>query len=225
MQQQRGKTVSTALGPRTRDKAPQAVTRPSRSEPGAAVLGDPIAFLRGFLEHPKEVGSVVPSSAYLEQRLAQMAGIDRAQTVVELGPGTGGTTRALLRALGPDATLLAIELSAMFHARLLERVTDRRLIVQLGSAEHLSDILRARRLPAPDAIVSGIPFSTMSLDLGNRIAAAIEACLAPGGRFVAYQVRGHVADRVSPYLGPAEVAWEARNIPPLRVYRWVKRSC
>jgi phospholipid N-methyltransferase len=188
----------------------------------ASLLGDQIAFGRGFLAHPRQVGSIVPSSHVLEQRLVRAAGLAQARTVVELGPGTGGTTRAFLRALRPDARLLAIELSPTFHARLVDSLRDSRLIVQLGSAEQLAEMLQTWRLPSPDAVLSGIPFSTMPPAVGQAIAASIAACLAPGGRFVAYQVRGHVADVVAPYLGAPALAWEWFNVPPLRVYRWVK---
>lgn len=179
-------------------------------------------FLRGFLAHPREVGSVVPSSRFLERRLVRAAGIAQARCVVELGPGTGGTTRALLRAAGAETQVLAIELSPVYHARLRAQLAQTRLALQLGSAEQLEQILHDRRLPPPDAIVSGIPFSTLPAAAADRVAAAVAQCLAPGGRFVAYQVRAHVADFVRPYLGEPEVSWEWRNVPPVRVFRWVK---
>ncbi|HEU0199345.1 MAG TPA: methyltransferase type 12 [Burkholderiaceae bacterium] len=189
-----------------------------------SIFSDELAFMRGFLAHPRQVGSVVPSSIALEQRLVRAADLARAQTVVELGPGTGGTTRALLDSLRPDARLLAVELSPEFHARLVGRFSDPRLLPQLGSAEQLGELLQRWRLPAPDVVLSGIPFSTMPPAIADRIANIIADCLAPGGRFVAYQVRAHVADFVSPYLGPPAIAWELRNVPPLRVFRWVKRD-
>lgn len=188
----------------------------------ARTLTDAHAFLKGFLAHPAQVGSVVPSSAALERRLIEALDLSAARTVVELGPGTGGTTRALLRALPSDAKLLAIELSADFHARLSARLRDPRLILQLGSAEHLLDLLRDWRLPAPDAIVSGIPFSTMPREVAERIAAAIAQALAPGGRFVAYQFRADVVRYIRPHLGEPHTEWEWINIPPMRVFRWVK---
>jgi phosphatidylethanolamine/phosphatidyl-N-methylethanolamine N-methyltransferase len=186
----------------------------------AATLADRIAFLRGFVRDPAGVGSVVPSSHRLEQRLVRNARIADARTVVELGPGTGGTTRAFLRAMGPQARLLAIELDPVFHARLASGIRDPRLTVECASAEAIAQLLAARRLPAPDAIVSGIPFSTMPVDVGERIAEAIAATLAPGGRFVAYQVRPRVADVVTPHLGAPSRQWEVWNIPPMRVFTW-----
>jgi phospholipid N-methyltransferase len=187
-----------------------------------AAARDDIAFLKGFLQHPDQVGSVIPSSGFLEQRLVRCAQVGSARCVVELGPGTGGTTRALLDAMRIDATLLAIELSPTFHARISNVIDDARFIAQLGSAEHIAEFLAARRLPAPDAVISGIPFSTMPADVADRIAKAIAGVLAPGGRFVAYQVRAHVANYTTPYLGQPKKQWEMINIPPVRVFTWTK---
>jgi len=183
---------------------------------------DNSAFLRGFLERPREVGSIVPSSPFLEAKIVRAADPGRARCLVELGPGTGGSTRALLRALPAEARLLAVELNPGFCERLNARLGDARLVVQAGSAEDLAAHLARWSLPAPEVVVSGIPFSTMPPDCAERIAAAIHEVLAPGGCFVAYQFRGHVARYLEPHLGAPQVGWEWRNIPPMRVYRWVK---
>ncbi len=182
---------------------------------------DRLAFLKGFLRQPRDVGSVIPSSRFLERRMVRMAGIAQAQSVVELGPGTGGTTRAILAAMPESATLLAIELDPAFADHIRE-IDDRRLIVHQGSAEQLAELIAAHRLRPPDAILSGIPFSTMPREAGTRIVEAVRDVLAPGGCFVAYQFRGAVADRARPILGEPEVSAEILNIPPMRVYRWRK---
>lgn len=179
-------------------------------------------FLRGFLRNPAQVGSVVPSSPQLERRLVQCAQVRHARTVVELGPGTGGTTRALLKAMAPGAVLLAIELDPGFFDGLQRSIGDPRLLLEQGSAEKLGDLLEEHGLPQPDAIVSGIPFSTMPAPVSRNIARCIAQVLRPGGRFVAYQVRAHVADFVSPHLGAPEKQWEVLNVPPVRVFTWVK---
>lgn len=198
---------------------------PGAGEPetGASTLADRLAFLVGFIRDPSGVGSVAPSSARLERRLVRNARIAEARTIVELGPGTGGTTRAFLKAMGPQARLMTIELDPVFHARLSDTLRDPRLFVEHGSAERIGEFLAARRLPAPDAIVSGIPFSTMPQAVGERIAASVAEVLAPGGRFVAYQVRPRVAEFTSPHLGAPKFEWEAWNIPPMRVFTWIKR--
>jgi phospholipid N-methyltransferase len=182
---------------------------------------DRLQFFRGFLRQPQRVGSVVPSSRYLEQRLVELAEIASARLLVELGPGTGGTTRALLAALPASARLLAVELDPQFAAR-LERVADPRLLVERGSADALREILARHELPAPDVVLSGIPFSTMPPATGRRVVRQVFDALAPGGRFVAYQVRGHVGELGSELFGPPEVVHEPRNLPPVRIFRWRK---
>lgn len=179
-------------------------------------------FFRGFVRRPAQVGSVVPSSPWLEQRLVRNAGIAAARTVVELGPGTGGTTAALLRAMPAASRLLAIELDPEFHHHLAHHLHDPRLALALGSAEQLPQFLADHGLPAPDAIVSGIPFSTMPPALADRIAQRIAQVLRPGGCFVAYQVRAHVARFATPYLGEPVKEWEWLNVPPVRVFTWRK---
>ena len=183
-----------------------------------------IAFFQAFLRKPKEVGSIIPSSRFLMRRVAREARVDRARLVVELGPGTGGSTRALLRAMRPDATLLAIEINERFARLIASSVRDPRLIVHVGSAEDISSALKQHGLPAPDVVLSGIPFSTMPKGLGLAIVREVHHVLAPGGRFVAYQVRDRVEILGRQIFGPARVQTELLNMPPMRIYRWEKQA-
>jgi phospholipid N-methyltransferase len=180
-------------------------------------------FLQQFLKHPRQVGTIVPSSRFLERRVVDLAEVRSAQTVVELGAGTGGLTREILRAMPLNAKLLSIEVNPHFCTLLLCR-EDPRLIVHCGNAKELREAVLRYELAAPEAVISGVPFSAMSRVEGARILETISSILVPGGRFVAYQVSRRV-DRLSrPLLGPARVEVELLNIPPLRVYRWDKAA-
>lgn len=180
----------------------------------------PIAFLRGFLERPKEVGSIIPSSRWMERRITRTADLAHAKLAIELGPGTGGTTRALLQALPADAKLLAIEINPDFCDLIEASIDDPRLIVHQGSAAEIPEALAKHDLGAPDVILSGIPFSTMPRELGLAILRSARESLAPGGRFVAYQFRDVVHTLGKQVFGPASVQIELLNVPPMRVYRW-----
>lgn len=190
-----------------------------RSENGKGAGNGWLEFFLEFVKHPLQIGSVIPSSRFLERRILDAAGVGTARTVVELGPGNGGTTRAILAAMRPDARLLSIEINPHFH-RMVSAIADPRLIPHLGSACDLADIIAEHDLPAPDAVISGIPFSTLSPDLGESLIRAIPGVLAPGGCFVAYQARDRVAELCNPVMGESESATEFRNIPPMRVYKW-----
>jgi phospholipid N-methyltransferase len=184
--------------------------------------GKALAFFLRFLSEPKQIGSIIPSSRFLERRLVEKAAVGQARMVVELGPGTGGTTQALLRALPKDGRLLAIELDRSFARMVRADIEDPRFIMHEGSAEHIASTLARYALPQPDAVISGIPFSTMPRHVGEKILCAIRATLAPGGRFVAYQLRDRVAVLGRDILGGAEVDVEFLNVPPTRVYSWRK---
>ena len=186
-------------------------------------MADRVVFLHEFLKHPNQVGSIIPSSRFLERRVIELAEVCSSRAIVELGGGTGGTTRAILGAMSPGTTLLSIEINPQFCG-FLERIPDARLIVHRGSAQELRETLSRYGLSAPEVIVSGIPFSTMRRIAGSRILEAISSVLAPGGRFVAYQVSARVADLSRPFLGPARVEVELLNVPPMRLYRWEKHT-
>lgn len=186
-------------------------------------LGERIAFFREFLKHPQQVASIVPSSRFLERRVVDVAGVQSAGTLVELGAGTGGMTRAILAAMPRDARLLSVEINPRFRTS-LERIDDSRLVAHVGSAGELKETLSLHRLTAPEVVISGIPFSILGRASASRILETIATVLAPSGRFVAYQLNRRVESLCRPLLGPAKVKLELRNIPPLRIYRWQKQA-
>ncbi len=200
------------------------MTRRTHVKPLARLRPQPdnrLAFLQGFLKRPKQVGSIVPSSRFLERRVVRAADVATARVLVELGPGTGGTTRALLCAMRSDARLLTVEINPRF-ARLLRDTRDPRLVVHEGSALELGEALKRYDLARPDVIVSGIPFSTMGHPIGRDILREVYDLLVPDGRFVAYQMRDRVESLGREIFGRPRVQTELLNVPPMRVYSWRK---
>jgi phospholipid N-methyltransferase len=173
-------------------------------------------FFQAFLKSPTTVASMIPSSRFLERRVVRAARLEHADTVVELGAGTVGTTRALLSALRPEARLVAIERTAEL-ARALCELTDPRLAVVEGCASSIVGQVGQRQA---DAVISGIPFSTLPSHLADVIIREVRQALRPGGRFVAYQFSDRVADYARPIFGAPVIEHELCNFPPLRVYTW-----
>jgi phosphatidylethanolamine/phosphatidyl-N-methylethanolamine N-methyltransferase len=182
-----------------------------------------LVFIQEFLKHPLQIGSVIPSSRFLERRIVEAAGADSVKVIIELGPGVGGVTRAILRAMPQDAKLLSIEINPTFNT-LVSKIEDSRLIAHLGSAIEIREILSGYGLDLPDAIVSGIPFSTMSRTDGSKIIKTVSSLLPPNGRFVAYQVNSQVATLCQPFMGSGQASMEYLNIPPMRIFQWVKKA-
>ena len=192
-------------------------------KPVNSLINGRLAFFQEFLKHPLQIGSIIPSSRFLERRIMEAAVITSAMTIVELGSGTGGTTRAILRAMPQHAKLLSIEINPYFHT-LVSSIEDGRLIAHLGNACGLKEIISMYGLGAPEVVISGIPFSTMNHSEGSQVIEAISSLLAPNGRFVAYQVSKRVASLCRPFLGSEQIMVELLNIPPMRVYKWDKNS-
>jgi len=184
---------------------------------------DSFIFLRECFRRPLQVASLAPSSKTLQRCLVKMADISSAKTIVELGPGTGGTTQAILRAMAADAQLLSIEINPRLCA-VVSSIRDERLISHLGNACDLRKIISSHRLGAPEVVISGIPFSTMDHVSGSGLLDVIVSLLAPEGRFVTYQVSKKVISLSRPFLEPTsmQVRSVLFNTPPLRVLRWDK---
>src|SRR6266404_6549032 len=91
-------------------------------------------FLRGFIKNPVMVGSIIPSSRILIDRMLEPVDWANTRLFVEYGPGVGTFTKPILERLAPDAKLVTIDTNPDFTAYLKERIDDSRLIAVTGSA-------------------------------------------------------------------------------------------
>lgn len=183
-------------------------------------MSSSIDFIRGFLRDPRGVGSVWPSSKSLAHRVISGGRARSARMVVELGPGTGAITRPLLASIPAEGRLLALEIDPVFVRLLSRDVTDQRFTIQQRASNQMKEALTSMGEDRADLVVSGIPFSTMPRQIALDTIECIRQCLAPGGRFVAYQVRPDVRKLAEPILGPPSHSLELLNIPPMNVYVW-----
>lgn len=177
--------------------------------------------LKAFLRQPSQVATIAPSSRHLIDAVTQKDCVRQATTVVELGPGAGGTTSGLLANMGPNATLLAIEKTAEFDG-VLQQLADPRLRIEIGDALYLLEHLEKQNLGKADVVVSGIPFSAIPRFAAKRLVQSIYESLNEGGTFIAYQLQNDVQKYAQPLFGPAETKLVLWNVPPLRVYTWTK---
>jgi phospholipid N-methyltransferase len=175
-------------------------------------------FFRQFVKHPGMIGSVIPSSAALVNRMLDKVDWQNTRLFVEYGPGVGTFTQAILDRLHPDATLLAIDLNLDFVAYLEAQFDDPRLKVVHGSAADVRRFIREAGHGQADYILSGIPFSTLPDGVGAAICGETRAALRPGGAFLVYQYSRYVRRLLEPVFGQVSDALEWRNIPPCRIF-------
>jgi len=175
-------------------------------------------FLRGFIKNPVMVGSIIPSSRVLIDRMLDPVDWANTRLFVEYGPGVGTFTRPILERLKPDAKLVTIDTNPDFTQYLKERIDDPRLIAVTGSAADVEKILADRSLGSANYVLSGLPFSTLPAGVGEDIAEATAKVINPGGAFLVYQFSPKVLDFIKPYFDTIKRGFEWVNVPPATLF-------
>lgn len=186
----------------------------------AEKFDDEIRFFKGWIDGPKQVGAIIPTSPITARRMASVIDLASGRPVLELGPGTGAVTKAILeRGVKPEA-LYSVEYSADFYAGLVEDYPGVQFVN--GDAFDLDGALGEARDTVFDSIVSAIPLLYFPME--KRVA-FVDALLhrVPAGRPVVQISYGAVSP-VTPKQDKFVVEpldWVVRNIPPARL--WIYR--
>jgi len=183
-------------------------------------FGDETRFIRSWFERPLVTGAVAPSGKVLAQTMASYVDPRRPGRVVELGPGTGPVTDALIGRGVEQERLVLVEYNLDF-CQLLRRRFPRATIVQ-GDAYEVQDTL-AEVLTEPCAgVISSLPLFTKPLDQRVALLSAAHDMMHPNAPFVqfTYAVVPPIPARAARCTTTAsERIW--LNLPPARV--WVYR--
>lgn len=181
-----------------------------------ATLSDTGMFLQEWFADPKRTGSVVPSSKRLATAMARWLPKDPNSFVLELGPGTGVVTDALIaRGLREDK-LVVIENNSKMAGLLRGRFPRAQVIT--GDAWQLDTLLRSRQIESVGAVISSLPLLNFSEDQAETLAQKIRAMLEPQGNWVQFTYRIH---KMRPRgaanfrLHASKIVW--LNLPPARV--------
>jgi len=180
-------------------------------------------FLRGFLKHPVMVGSVIPSSRILIERMLKPVDWENTKLFVEYGPGVGTFTRPVLDKMGEDATLIAIDTNPDFIKYLRKAIHDPRLVPVSGSAADVEAIVKEHGFESADYVLSGLPFSTLPPGVGDEIANATSRVIRPGGAFLVYQFSPKVLDFLKPFFDRIDRGFEWINVPPATLF-WANKD-
>jgi len=184
-------------------------------------LDDEVRFIWSWLEKPLETGAVAPSGKVLARTMASYVDPAVRGPVIELGPGTGPVTEALVAQGVDPARLVLVEYNPMF-CRLLRTRYPAATIVQgdaYGLRRALGKVIPQR---AAAAVVSGLPIVTKAVRTRLRLINEALSFLSPGAPFIQFTyavvpplpraiagVRAEVSERI----------W--LNLPPARV--WIYR--
>ncbi|UPK04126.1 rRNA adenine N-6-methyltransferase family protein [Bradyrhizobium sp. 170] len=184
-------------------------------------LDDEVRFLRSWIEKPLHMGAVMPSSKLLARTMAQYVDVESKGPVIELGPGTGAITNALIEHGVDQKRLVLVEYNPGFCALLRDRYPQAKVVQ--GDAYALRDSL-GDVLDAPaSAVVSGLPLVTKPMLTRLKLIRDAFVALAPGAPFV--QFTYSVAPPIPKSLPGVSTEASERiwmNLPPARV--WVYRK-
>jgi phospholipid N-methyltransferase len=172
-------------------------------------------FFKRFLKRPFQIASIVPSSKALVERVADKIDFDRARVIAEYGPGEGVHSREIARRMRADCQLLLFELDPAFSRDLRRQFKwDPRVQVVNDNAARLPAELDRRGIGSCDYIVSGIPFSILQIDKKRALLQQTHEALAPGGRFIIYQVTNELKQHAK-IFERTESEYFLQNIPPM----------
>ncbi|MBU0583905.1 MAG: methyltransferase domain-containing protein [Alphaproteobacteria bacterium] len=186
----------------------------------AKKFDDELRFFRGWIDKPKAVGAIMPTSSVTARRMASVIDLSSGLPVLEVGPGTGVITRAILKRGVKPENLCAVEYSPQFVRHLRRHYPGVDVIE--GDAFDLDRSLGDRRDQTFDCVISGVPL--LNFPVARRIA-YLDSLLGriPHGRPVIQLTYGPRSP-IPPGLGDYTVEhfdFIIRNIPPTRL--WIYR--
>ena len=184
-------------------------------------LDDELQFIRSWIDKPLRTGAVMPSSKALARAMARPIDPDETGPVIELGPGTGPVTAALVERGVDPSRLVLVEYNPDF-CRLLRTRYPTATVIQ-GDAYRLRRLLESSLKEPAAAVVSGLPLLTKPLRTRLRLMADVIALLRPGAPLVqfTYGVVPPIPKTLTGISATASnLVW--LNLPPARV--WVYRG-
>ncbi|WP_017727813.1 class I SAM-dependent methyltransferase [Halalkalibacterium ligniniphilum] len=184
------------------------------------MLNEKKMFLKSFLDSPKSVGSIIPSSKYLVQCMLNQADLKKDSKVVELGGGTGVLTGAIVAAAQFHKPLLVFEQNDDLRQSLSKYSGDITLFddaFELGTClSHMANQI--------DCVFSGLPL--LNFKKGERVDLLdqIYFILKPGGKFIAFQYTPFLLPYMNDFFESTTIKVVPLNIPPAFVFVCEKKA-
>lgn len=189
-----------------------------------SAYSDYVRFFRLWIANPLRVAAVAPSGDALSRLItSEIRPSDG--PVLELGPGTGAFTRALLDRGISESDLTLIEYGPDF-ARILQQRFPRARVLQMDAAQ----LANGKLFPdaTVSAVVSGLPLLSMPPRKVIAILSGAFRCIRPAGSLYQFTygpvcpVPRPILDRLG--LKARRIGGTVRNLPPASVYRITRRQ-
>lgn len=182
------------------------------------------AFFREAIKNFKTAGTIVPSSKFLIKKMLKSIDFNKANVIVEYGPGNGIITQEILRRMHSNAVLICFEINTHFY-QYIKQIDDKRLIVLNSSAENIKEELEKLNISAADYFISSLPLTIIPKSIAKDILKNSKESLSPNGQFIQYQYSLRFYSKVKQIFGKKNVKlkFEFVNIPPAFIYKCIKK--
>lgn len=188
-------------------------------EKDSASRFDGVKFISSLLKNPKNVGAVAPSGPRLSRAMAAVVDPATEGPIVELGPGTGPVTAALLQRGIDPARLVLVEYDKDFCIALRKKYPGVKVLE--GDAFALEETIKDHASFPLAAIVSSLPLLNFEHTLRTKLIESAMRLLRPFAPFIQFT---YGANSPLPALSPLyETSASKRiwlNLPPARVWTY-----
>ena len=186
-----------------------------------AIFMNRILFLKKFIDEPKKIGSLTPSSKFLARKMLNDLPWENFSHVAELGAGTGIFTEQIIERKTSSCKLLVIEQDFSLRHLLEEKYNNappRSNLIFDSFAENLCATLQEINFPPLDCVISGLPFANMEEGLRRQIIENIHRSLKRDGIFVMFQYSLQMKRLLKEYFHSVDINFFLLNFPPAFVY-------
>lgn len=177
------------------------------------------SFFKEALKSFKTTGTFKPSSPRLIETISSQIDFEKAQNIIEFGPGNGCITEVLVKKMAPSTRLMSLEINDQFfnYCTDLFKNNDQVTILK-ESAFDIEEILKSRHIEKVDYIVSSLPLALFSKSDTEDLLGLMTDLLKPKGIFIQYQYSLGSYRMMKDIFDDVRLSFTLRNTPPAFVY-------
>lgn len=174
-----------------------------------------LLFLRKFLQRPKQIGSVWPSSRFLAKKMVEHVPWSNINSIAELGAGTGAITKAIKSNVYESTTVFLYEKDKKMNSILQANYPH---FMCYSDACTLTKDIQGNGIDQLDCVISGLPFFNFSVEIREILMNQVVNALKPGGYFIAFQYSLQMKKELSKNFIINKIEFVPLNTPPAFVY-------
>ncbi len=180
-------------------------------------------FFKESIKNIKTIGTIMPSSRFLINKMLKDIDFNNAKIIVEYGPGNGNITKTILDKMHPKAQLICFEINEKFYNQLI-KIKDSRLTIVKESALNVNEVINTKNVSNVDCFVSSLPLSLIPKEISLEIINKSKNLLTNKGLFIQYQYSINFLKDFKQIFHNKNVvlALEVLNLPPAFIYKCKK---